>query len=242
MPSARSSLFFRPAMTATEMTTPRMLSSGPSGTRLREDLRYAGLSADQQVTSEVARKICEREGVEALLTGSIAGLGSHYVIGLQEERCETGELLAREQMEVDNKEKVLQALDKIASRVRKKLGEPLSTIQKLNTPLRQATTSSLEALRAFTFGEAQRDQGVDADAIPFYKHAVELDPQFAMAYARLSMIYGNLGEHEPSMSYDRKAFSLREHASEREKLYITAGHYDATGELEKLLETYEVYN
>ena len=209
--------------------------------RSQEALRYMGRSSDEQITSALAREICQREGIKAVFTGSIASLGSHYAISVSAEMCDTGESLAREQVEADSKEHVLQALDKVASRLRSGLGEPLSSVQRLNTPLQQATTSSLEALRAFTLGEAQRARGADRDAIPFYQRAVELDPQFAMAYARLSMVYGNLGEEKSSISYEAKAFSLRERANEREKLYIAAGHYDATGELDKLLQTYEVY-
>jgi serine/threonine protein kinase len=183
--------------------------------RLRKTLSYMGRPSDERITSSVAREICQREGIRALLTGSIASLGTHYVIGLNAETCDTGESLASEQVEAGTKENVLQALGKVASHLRSRLGESLSSIQRFDTPLEQATTSSLEALKTFTLGEAQRAKGMEAAAIPFYKRAIELDAKFAWAYARLSIIYGNLGEEEEGVRYGSKALALREHVSER---------------------------
>jgi hypothetical protein len=172
--------------------------------RLRETLSYMGRPSDERITSSVAREICQREGVRALLTGSIASLGTHYVISLNAETCDTWESLAREQAEAGAKEDVLEALGKVASHLRSRLGESLSSIQRFDTPLGQATTSSLEALKSFTLGEAQRAKGMEAAAIPFYQRAIELDSNFALAYARLSIIYGNLGRRSLQVGTDQK--------------------------------------
>jgi tetratricopeptide (TPR) repeat protein/predicted Ser/Thr protein kinase len=209
--------------------------------RVQRTLRLMGRSADERVSGPIAREICEREGIKAMLAGSIAGLGSHYVIALEALNCRTGETLAREQVEAESKETVLGAVGKAASRMRRRLGESLSSIQKLDAPI-EATTSSLEALKAFGLGEAQRDKGVQAGAIPFYKRAIELDPNFALAYARLGTVYGNLGEEEVAVEYHTKAFERRERVSEREKLYISAHYYNTvTGELDKAVETYTLW-
>ncbi|MBI3667025.1 MAG: protein kinase [Acidobacteria bacterium] len=210
--------------------------------RVRNTLRLMGRSPDERVTSAIGRVICEREGIKAMLAGSIAGLGSHYVITLEAVNGRTGESLAREQVEAESKENVLQALSKAASRMRGKLGESLSSIKKLDTPVDEATTSSLEAFKAYSLAEAQRAKGVETEAIPQYKRAIELDPNFALAYARLGTVYGNLGEQELSVEYQKKAFERRERVSEREKLYISAHYYQTvTGELDKTIETYNLW-
>ncbi len=206
--------------------------------RVRRALQLLGRSPDERVTGPIAREVCEREGVKAMLSGSIAGLGSHFVIALDAVNCATGESLAREQIEANNKEKVLQALGAAVSRMRRKLGESLISIEKLDAPI-EATTPSLEALKAFSLGESQRAQASDESAIPFFKRAIELDPNFALAYARVGTIYNNLSEDELAVQYQTKAFELREHVSEREKFYISAHYYnDVTGELDKAIETY----
>jgi tetratricopeptide (TPR) repeat protein len=209
--------------------------------KIREELKFMGRSADQRITTSVAREICQRQGVKAILGGSIASLGSNYAIVLDAQNCQTGESLAREQAEATGKEQVLGALGKSASRMREKLGESLGSIQKLDTPIEQATTPSLEALKAFSLGQGARTKS-ELDAIPFFKRAIELDPNFAMAYARLGTVYNNLGENEISETYRKKAFELRDRVSELEKLYIMAHYYNAvTGEVQKAIETYRLW-
>jgi tetratricopeptide (TPR) repeat protein/predicted Ser/Thr protein kinase len=209
--------------------------------RVRHTLRFMGRSPEERVIDTVAREICQREGIKALLSGSIASLGSHYVITLEAANCSTDETFAREQIEADSKEHVLAALGKAATDLRGKLGESLASIKKFDVPLNEATTSSLEALKAFTLAEAQRNRAGDAAAIPLYQRAIELDPNFALAYARLGQVYANLREEEPETLYKTKAFELRDRASEREKLYITAHYYDVTGERDKGIQTWELY-
>ncbi len=210
--------------------------------KVRQTLRYMGRSPDERVIAAVAREICERQGIKAMLTGSISSLGSHYVVALEAVNCRTGDSMARDQIEVASKEEVLQAVGTSASRLREKLGESLSLIQKFDAPIDQATTSSLDALKAFTLGEEQRARGFDSKSVPFFKRAVELDSNFALAYARLGQIYMNLGEGGLGVEYTKKAFELRDRVSEREKLYIASHYYDSvTGEIDKAIETYEVW-
>ncbi len=210
--------------------------------RLRQALRFMGRSPDERVIGPLAREICQREGVKALLTGSIASMGSHYVIHLEAANCSTGESLAREQAEADSKEHVLAALGQAATDLRGRLGESLASIRKFDAPLEEATTPSLEALKAFSLAETLRNKkGKQLDAIPLYQRAIELDPNFALAYARLGQTYSNLGEDEPANLYKTKAYELRDRASERERLYITAHYYDVTGDLDKQLQAWELY-
>jgi eukaryotic-like serine/threonine-protein kinase len=208
--------------------------------RIQEGLRFMGRSPDERLTSDVAREICVREGVKAMLTGSISGLGSHFVIDLNAVNAQTGDSLGRAQAEAENKEQVLKSLDKAASDLRQKLGESIGSVQKFTTPLQQATTSSLEALQAFTLGQAEHQKQDDEKAIPHLKRAVELDPNFAMAYATLGVSYGNLSQPKPQRENLTKAFDLKDRASEREKLYISAHYYsEVTGELDKSIAIYE---
>ena len=210
--------------------------------RVRRALRYMGRSPDERVTSEVAREISEREGIKAILNGSIASLGSQYVITLNAVNSRSGESLAQEQVSADSKEQVLTALGRAASHLRAKLGESLSSIQKFDKPLEQATTSSLEALKAFSLGQAQHMKLNDLEAVPFLKRAVELDPNFALAHATLGVCYNNQGESELAMQSIKKAFELRDRVSEREKFYISAHYYDTvTGNLEEAIETYSLW-
>jgi len=189
--------------------------------RVRHTLRLMGRPPDERVTTPVAREICERAGVKAMLTGSIAPLGGHYVIAVNALNCSTGEVLAREQVEAESKEKVLQAVSQSSSRLRRKLGESLSSIRQLDTPI-EATTSSLDALKALVLAEAQRARGSDMDAIPFFKRALELDPKFASAHSLPGAAYWNLRERELAAECQRRAFQLRSRVSERERLYISA--------------------
>jgi eukaryotic-like serine/threonine-protein kinase len=208
--------------------------------RIRQALRFMGRSPDERITSDVAREICLREGAKAMLTGSIASLGSHYVVTLSAVNAQTGDSLAREQVEVGSKEQVLKSLDGIASDLRQKLGESLNSVQRFATPLEQATTSSLDALKAFSDGQALHLKLADDEAIPHLRHAIELDPNFAMAYATLGVAYSNQTQTKKAQENLKKAFDLRERASERERFYIAAHYYDiGTGEVEKSIDVYE---
>src|SRR5437899_7837287 len=208
--------------------------------RIREALRFMGRPADERITSDVAREICLREGVKAMLTGSIASLGSHYVITVGAVDAQTGDSLAREQVEADDKEQVLKSLDKTASSLRQKLGESLASVRQFATPLERATTSSLDALKEYSLGEAEHLKQHDASAIPHLKRATELDPNFAMAQATLGVAYGNQSESKQAEDSIKKAFALKERASERERFYISAHHYDEDlRDVDKAIEVYE---
>ncbi len=208
--------------------------------RVREALRFMGRPADERVTGDVAHEICLRDGVKAMLTGSISSLGSHYVIDLNAINAQTGDSLARAQVEAESKEQVLKSLDQAASNLRGKLGESVASLQKFSAPLERATTSSLEALKEFSLGQAAHQKQDDEAAIPHLKRAVELDPNFAMAYATLGVAYGNLTQQSLASDNLKKAFDLKERASEREKFYISAHHYDEdTREVDKAVEIYE---
>jgi len=208
--------------------------------RVRQELGFMGRSPDERVTNDVAREVCQREGAKAYLSGAISSLGSHYVLTLRAINAQTGDTLAEDQVESESKEQVLQSLDRAASSLRQKLGESLSSVQKFTTPLEMATTSSLEALKAFSLGQAEHQKLEDGKAIPYLKQAVELDPNFAMAYATLGVVYNNSGQSHLAEDNIRKAFDLKDRVSERERLYISAHYYDTvTGEADKTLETYE---
>jgi eukaryotic-like serine/threonine-protein kinase len=210
--------------------------------RVREALRYAGRSPDDRVTVPIARDICQRDAIKAILTGTISSLGSNYVISLEALNCRTGDTIARQQAEAVSKEKVLQALGTAAKEIRGPLGETVTSIEHFNAPIEQATTSSLEAMQAYAMGDEKRAIEGDLPSLPFYKHAAELDPNFAMAYARMGAIYGNLGELSLAEENAQKAFDLRDRTSEREKFYIADHYYrDATGELDKDIEDLELW-
>ena len=210
--------------------------------RVNETLKLMGRAAGDRLTPEVTREVCLRAGSKAMLTGSIAGLGSQYVIGLKAVNCNTGDVLAEAQEQAAGKEAVLKALDAAAVSLRGKLGESLSTVQKYATPVEEATTPSLEALKANSLGWKTRFAKGESAALPFFKRAVELDPNFAMAYRAMSAIYGNLNEVGRAAENASKAYELREKVSERERFYIEATYYlTATGELEKAAQAYEVW-
>ena len=206
---------------------------------IRKTLQFMGRPADERVTGSVAREICERQNIKALLSGSIAMLGSEYVVALDVVNCRTGESLARDQITAAKKEAVLSAVGKAASSLRTKLGESLASVQKFDTPVTEATTSSLEALKAYAAADEMRNGGGEAESLPLFQHAVELDPNFALAHARLAAIYGNVGEEDRQMEEAKKAFDLRERVSERERFYIEGHYYFATGDIEKEKETLE---
>jgi eukaryotic-like serine/threonine-protein kinase len=208
--------------------------------RIHDALRFMGRPPDARLSNDVAREICMREGAKAMLTGSIASLGTHYVITLSALNAQTGDVLAREEKEAESKEQVLKSLDQAASSLRGKLGESIGSVQKFATPLERATTSSLEALQAFSLGQAEHLRLEDSKAIPHLKRAVELDPNFAMAHATLGVAYSNLTQGDLAASFITKAFDLKERASERERLYISSHYYDiVTREVEKAIEIYE---
>ena len=210
--------------------------------RVREALRYMGLSLDERISNDVAREICLREGVKAMVTGSISSLGSHYVITLAALNAQTGEALAREQIEAESKEQVLKALDRAASSLRRKLGESLASVQKFTTPLEVATTASLEALKAFSLGQAEHSKMADDRAVPHLKRAIELDPNFAMAYAKLGVVFSDELEMQQAADYLKKAFALKERASEPEKLYISGDYYQfVTGQLDEAIGLFETW-
>ncbi len=193
-----------------------------------------------KLTPEVARELCMRAGSRAYISGSIASLGSEYVLGLKAVNCQSGDTLAQEQVTANSKEKVLNAVGEAAAKLRSQLGESLATVQKFDVPLEQATTSSLEALKAYSLGRmAAREKGAEA-ALAYDQRAVELDPNFATGYNALGNDYNDLLEPERASQYFTKAFELREHASEREKLLFTAGYYaNVSGELDKAARAYQ---
>jgi serine/threonine protein kinase/tetratricopeptide (TPR) repeat protein len=193
--------------------------------QIREALKFMGRPSDERLTRDVAREICLRENVKAMLTGSISSLGSHYVVTLEAINAQSGDSLDREQVEAESKEQVLRSLDQAASHLREKLGESIASVQKFATPLESATTSSLEALQAFTLGQAEHHRTNDDGALPHLKRAVELDPNFAMAWATLGVVYNNLSRSSEAMDALKKGNEVRDRASEREKFYIQS-HYD----------------
>jgi serine/threonine protein kinase/tetratricopeptide (TPR) repeat protein len=210
--------------------------------KVQETLQLMGRSPSEKLTQNVARELCQRSGSKAMLAGSISSLGNQYVIGLNASNCNTGDSLAEEQVRASGKEDVLRTLDKAAFDLRGKLGESLGTIQKYDTPVEQATTPSLEALKAYSMGVRTKKEKGDAEAIPFYRRAIELDPKFAVAYADLGVCYGNLSQASLAAENIKKAYELRERVSERENLRISAYYYAfATGELEKEAQTYELW-
>jgi eukaryotic-like serine/threonine-protein kinase len=210
--------------------------------KVNQTLKLMDRSAGAALTPEVARDLCQRTGSKAMLTGSIDQLGSQYVIGLKAVNCNTGDVLVEEQEQAAGKEVVLKALDAAAISLRSKLGESLSSVQKYATPLEEATTPSLEALQAYSQGrEASFVKGHDS-AMPFYQRAVELDPNFASAYAAISGVYNLRGEVGLAAENALKAYELRQKVSERERLHIEASYYvTATGELEKAAQVLDLY-
>jgi serine/threonine protein kinase/tetratricopeptide (TPR) repeat protein len=210
--------------------------------RILHTLSLMGQSSDARLTPELAHEVCERTASAVVLDGSIASLGSKYVLGLRAKNCRTGDILDEEQVEVARKEDVLNALTEIASKFRTRVGESLVTVEKHDTPLAEATTPSLAALKAYSMGwKVVASPGGDA-AIRFFKHAVEIDPKFASAYASLGLMYGSSGETELGTENIGKAYELRDRASDNEKFFITA-YYDgrATGNQKKAQQTCEAW-
>jgi len=213
-----------------------------SDERIQQVLRLMGKPADARLTPEIAREICERTASAAVLDGSIASLGSQYVLGLRAEDCRTGDVLADEQVQVARKEEVLNALGQIATRFRSRVGESLTTVKKYDIPLAEATTPSLEALKAYSEGWQVSFSSGSAAALPFFKRAIEIDPNFASAYAALGRMYGDIGESVLSAVNTSRAYQLRDRASDQERFFISLTYdLQVTGNLEKAQQTCELW-
>lgn len=209
-----------------------------SDSAVAKTLQLMTRPANTKLTPGVAREVCQRAGGKAYLAGTIGSLGSEYVLGLKAVNCQSGDMLAEQQVTAASKEKVLDTLGEAASKLRGELGESLATVQKLDVPLSEATTSSLEALQAYSLGERTFNEKGPAAALPYDHRAIQLDPNFAMGYVSVGTDYDTLSELGRASEYFTKAFQLREHASELEKLLIAAYYYrNVTGELDKAAET-----
>jgi eukaryotic-like serine/threonine-protein kinase len=212
-----------------------------SDQQVSEQLRFMGLPADMRINADTARHICERSGSRAMLVGNISGVGGHYLLGLKAIDCQTGDTLASSEAEASSRSQVLSALGKATRQIRGQLGESLASLQKYDTPVEQATTPSLDALKAYSLGlRAVETQGYDA-AVPYLKSAIDLDPNFAMAYAKLGVEYFNLNQPTLAAQYTTKAYQLRDRTSEREKLYIVSHYHDlVTGNADQSIAAYQL--
>ncbi|HEY8670215.1 MAG TPA: protein kinase [Terriglobales bacterium] len=214
-----------------------------SDAELHNSLQYLGQPKDQRITPELAQQIGQRLGVKAYLAGTIEPLASSYVISINAVNCATGDIFGREQVTAADKSGVLAAVSSAATAMRVRLGESLASIQRLSTPyLSSVTTASLQAFHAFSLGENEHRMGRDfPEAASFYEQAVQLDPSFAMGWARLSVVYGNTGAAAKAFSFMKKAYALRERVTERERMYIEAQYALVQGDLPKALESYKLY-
>src|SRR5208282_393563 len=208
-----------------------------SDQQVQQTMQMMNKAPDVKLTPQITREICQRTASAAVLEGSIAQIGTQYLLTLKAVNCATGESLASTEAQASDKNHVLEALGKVCVGLRNKLGESLSTVQKFATPLEQATTPSLEALKAFSSGiQVISTAGSDA-AIPFFKHAIELDPTFALAYAYLGIMENDILESNLAVDNFRKAYELRDRASDAEKYSITATYEKhVTGNIEKAIE------
>ena len=210
--------------------------------QIRQTLQMMGQNADARLTPEIARELCQRTGSAAVLDGSVAQIGTQYLLTLKAVNCVSGESLASTEAQASDKNHVLDALGKTASQIRNKLGESLSTVRKFDTLLEQATTPSLEALKAYSLGMKTWEVKGDSDAIPFFRRAIELDPNFACAYLALGTNYDNLAQASLAEANLNKAFELRDRVSERERVHITGDYYSiAAGDEEKAVQAYEIW-
>jgi len=213
-----------------------------SDQQIQQTLQMMGHPADTKLTPTIARELCQRTASAAVLDGSIAQIGTPYLLTVKAVNCANGATLASTEAQASDKSHVLDVLGKTASEMRRKLGESLSTVQKFDTPLEEATTPSLEALKAYSSGLMVSNTTGPAAAIPFYKHAIELDPKFPLAYSMLGRAYGDLGESDASADYSRKAYELRARASEAEKYFISAHfHIAVTGDMQKAEQICELW-
>ena len=214
-----------------------------SESKIQSALKLMGHKPDERITKDLAREISQRESAKAIISGSIASLGNNYVITLEASNAQTGDSIARQQIEAAGKEQVLKSLDKAATELRGKLGESLASIQQFTTPLEQATTSSLEALKEFSAGQALHNRLDEEAAIPHLKRAIELDPNFASAFAVLGVASGNIGNSADAKNWVRKSYELRDRASEHERLYIEGHYFDIlTGDYEKANDVYKKWH
>jgi len=212
-----------------------------SDRKIGATLKLMGRPPTEHVTADIAKELCLRTGSKAILAGSVSSLGTQYVIGLEAVACTTGDTLAKEQAEASSKEGVLKALSTAAASLRGRLGESLASVQKFDVPV-EATTPSLEALKAYSMGITTGRTKSNAEAVPFMKRALELDPNFAMAYAGLAVEYENLGQASLAADNAKKAYDLRDRVSERERYRISALYFqNVTSELEKTTEAYELW-
>ena len=212
-----------------------------SDQRVTEQLQFMGLPADARLSGEVTRQVCQRAGSKAMIVGSISGVGGRYVIGLKAIDCTTGDSLGSERADAGSRSQVLSALGSAAKRLRQRLGESLASVQKYNTPVEQATTPSLDALKAYSLGVKVSNAQGAAAAIPYFKSAIDLDPNFAMAYARLGVEYFNLNQPTLASEYTTKAYQLRDHTSQREKLYIVSHYHDlVSGNVDQTIAAYQL--
>lgn len=209
--------------------------------KIRQTLGLMGRAADTHVTPEIGREICQRNGIKAMLSGSLSRLGNQYLVELQVMSASSGDLVAEERVGAASREQVLSVLGAANERLRNKLGESLASIQEFGRPLEQATTSSLEALHLYTLGLEKRNES-ELDSVPFFERAIQLDPGFALAHARLGTVYMNLEQLQASEEHEKKAVALSDRVSEREKLYITAHYYLLIGQRDKVIQTYETYS
>lgn len=208
--------------------------------KVAETLGMMGRPANERITTELGRELCLRTGSKALLVGAISRLGNHYLIVITATACSTGDSLAKEQSEATHKEDVLNALSRASSKLRVRLGESLPSVQKFDVPL-EATTSSLEALRNYSMGVRIKHEKGLAPSIPFMKRAIELDPNFPLAYSELAITYVDLQQPSLALEYATKAYELRDRVTERERLIICALYFNAMGDLEKEAQTYELW-
>ncbi|MGH9729346.1 MAG: protein kinase domain-containing protein [Candidatus Acidiferrales bacterium] len=213
-----------------------------SNSAIQQTLRLMEQPANARVTPELAHQVCQRDGGRAVLEGTIAGIGTQYALTLSAINCETGASLVRVEADANGKDAVLSALGKLAAEMRGSLGESLASIQKFNVPVEMATTNSLDALKSYSLAVQDMKMGNFPPCVPLLDHAVALDPNFAMAYATLGTVYSDMGENDLSVENLKKAFALRDRASEPEKLYLDSHYYEfVTGDLTKAQQTYELW-
>jgi hypothetical protein len=198
-----------------------------SDERIDEQLRYMGQPRNARLTEEVTRQVCQRSGSKAMIVGSISALGSHYLIGLEAIDCANGDSLGHEQEEAESREHITKALSKAAANMRRRLGESLSSVQKFNKPAEDATTPSMEALMAFNQGHMAQITG-QGDPIFYFKRALELDPNLAVAYNSMAAVYGNAGQTSLALKYYAKAYELRDRVSPQERFYIEGNYASIT--------------
>jgi len=210
--------------------------------RLQGMLRLMGRRADEKITPAIAREVCERTASKAMIAGAISQLGQSYIISLDASNCRTGDTIEKQQVQASGKDDVLKALGAAAGQLRRGLGESLASIEKYDAPIQGATTASLEALKAYSQGMSTRRRQGDTASLPFFRKAIELDPDFALAHARLSTVYGNMGEPLRSREHITKAYALKDRVSEPERLYILARYYQTIeGGPQKTIETYQLW-